>query len=158
MLLALVHLSWMQWQSGSALHRIAALATRPEARRAAISAHERIDRIADRAVPGNVFLRVVGDFEEHAVAGDSVSFVYYRASYALYPRRIFVAPTDRVINDGRDILRIEFDPGQAWLQERDVASVMTVGSDSAGNETLRLQILKPRDDRAGTPGDRSAGD
>jgi hypothetical protein len=157
-LLSLAHLCWLQSRSGSELRRIFALAARSEASRAAIAEHERIDRIADRTVPGNVLLKVAGDAEQHAVAGDSLSFVYYRTGYALYPRRIYVAPADQVVNDGRDILRVEFSPSQEWLQEHDVRSVLTLGSDGAGHETLRLQILKPRDDRAGTPIDRPAGD
>ena len=157
MLLALAHLCWLQLPPGSELRRISALATRSAASPAAVSEYERLDRIAKRTGRGNLLLKLDRDTKQNAAVEASLSFVYYRMGYALYPRRIYVAPADAVINDGWDILRIDFSPGREWLQEHAVGSVLTFGSDDAGREMLRLQILKPRHDQAGIPADESGG-
>jgi hypothetical protein len=54
-------------------------------------------------------------------------------------------------------MRIEFNPSPQWLQAHDIRSVFTFGNDNTGGETLRLEILPPRDDRAGMPTDKSGG-
>ena len=54
-------------------------------------------------------------------------------------------------------MRIGFSPGPQWLQAHDVRSVLVFGNDNAGGETLRLEILPPRDDPAGMPANKSGG-
>jgi hypothetical protein len=157
-LLALAHLCWLQLRPDSGLRLSWASAIRPDAGRAAGLPFERLDRLAARTRDGNVLLKLAGDTEKTAAVEDSLSFVYYRISYALYPRRILVAPEGEVINNGWDILRIRFSPDPQWLQEHDVRSIVTDGSDDAGGETLRLRILAPRDDRARLPTGESEGD
>jgi hypothetical protein len=156
-LLVLVHLGWLQLRPESELHRLCAFATRSAASRTALMPYEQLDRIAGQTVNGNVLLKLVGYAKTNPVVENSLSFAYFRASYALYPRRIYAAPADKVINNGRDIMRSEFSPSQQWLQEHDVRSVFTFGNDKAGGETLRWETLPPRDDRAGMPTDKSGG-
>jgi hypothetical protein len=122
-----------------------------------IMQYEQLDRIADQTGNGNVLLKLAGYAKTNPVVENSLSFVYFRTSYALYPRRLYVAPADQVINNGRDMMRIEFSPSQQWLHEHDVRSVFTFGNDNAGGETLRLEILPPRDDQAGMPTNKSGG-
>ena len=156
-LLVLIHLGWLQLQPGSELHRLCAFATQSPASRAALMPYEQLDRITGQTVNGNVLLKLAGYAKTNPVVENSLSFAYFRASYALYPKRIYAAPADQVINNGRDIMRVEFDPGPQWLHEHDVHSMLVFGNDNAGGETLRLEILPPRDDRAGAPTDKSGG-
>lgn len=156
-LLVLVHLCWLQLRPESELHQIYAFATQSTASRTALMQYEQLDRIADQTGNGNVLLKLAGYAKTNPVVENSLSFVYFRTSYALYPRRLYVAPADQVINNGRDMMRIEFSPSQQWLHEHDVRSVFTFGNDNAGGETLRLEILPPRDDQAGMPTNKSGG-
>ena len=156
-LLVLVHLCWLQLRPESELHQIWAFATQSTASRTALMQYEQLDRIADQTGNGNVLLKLAGYAKTNPVVENSLSFVYFRTSYALYPRRIYAAPADQVINNGRDMMRIEFSPSQQWLHEHDVRSVFTFGNDNAGGETLRLEILPPRDDQAGMPANKSGG-
>jgi len=156
-LLVLVHLCWLQLRPESELHQIYAFATQSTASRTALMQYEQLDRIADQTGNGNVLLKLAGYAKTNPVVENSLSFVYFRTSYALYPRRIYAAPADQVINNGRDMMRIEFSPSQQWLHEHDVRSVFTFGNDNAGGETLRLEILPPRDDQAGMPTNKSGG-
>ncbi len=156
-LLVLVHLCWLQLRPESELRRTWAFATQSTASRAALMQYAQLDRIADQTASGNVLLKLAGYAKTNPVVENSLSFVYYRTSYALYPRRLYVAPADKVINNGLDIMRIEFSPSQQWLQEHDVRSVLTFGNDNAGGETLRLEILPPHDDQAGMPTNKSGG-
>jgi len=156
-LLVLVHLCWLQLRPESELHQICAVATQSTASRAAMMQYEQSDRIADRTGNGNMLLKLAGDAKTNPVVENPLSFIYYRISYALYPRRMYVAPADKVINNGWDIMRIEFNPSQQWLQEHDVRFVLTLDSDNAGKATLRLEILPPRDGQAGMPAARSGG-
>jgi hypothetical protein len=156
-LLVLVHLCWLQLRPESELHQICAVATQSTASRAAMMQDEQLDRIADRTGDGNVMLKLAGYAKTNPVVENSLSYIYYRTSYALYPRRLYIAPAEQVINNGWDIMQIAFSPSQQWLQEHDVRSVLTFGNDNAGRETLWLETLPPRDGQAGMPADKSGG-
>lgn len=157
MLLVLVHLCWRQMRPESELHQIYAVATESAARRAARIEPDQSDRIARQAGDGNVLLRLAGYARTNPAVANSLGYFYFRTSYALYPRRLYAAPADQVINDGRDIMRIGFSPGPQWLQAHDVRSVLTFGNDTAGGETPRLEILPPRDGQAGMQTNKSGG-
>ena len=119
--------------------------------------YEQIDRIAAQTGNGNVLLKPAGYAKTNLAVENSLSYVYFRTSYALYPRRLYAAPADKVINRGRDMMRIGFNPSPQWLQEHDVRSVLVFGNDTVGGGTLRLEILPPRDNQAGIPADKSGG-
>ena len=153
----LVHLCWLQLRPESELHQFCAVATGSTARRAAMMQHEQSDRIAGQAVDGNVLLKLAGYAKTNPVVANSLGYFYFRTSYTLYPRRLYAAPADQVINSGRDIMRIGFNPGPQWLQEHDVRSVLIFGNDTAGEETPRLEILQPRDGQAGMQTNKSGG-
>jgi hypothetical protein len=156
-LLVLVHLCWLQLRPESELHQICAVATQSTGRRAAITEHEQFDRIARQAGHGNVLLKLAGYAKTNPVVANSLGYFYFRTSYTLYPKRVYAAPADQVINDGQDIMRIGFSPAPQWLQEHDVRSVLIFGNDIAGGETPRLEILQPRDGQAGMPTNKSGG-
>ena len=156
--MVLIHLCWLQLRPESELHRICAVATGSKSRRAAMTEHEQSDRIAWQATDGNVLLRLAGYAKTNPVAANSLAYFYFQTSYALYPRRLYAAPADQVINDGQDIMRIGFSPDRQWMQAHDVRSVLIFGNDIPGGETPRLESLLPRDGQAGMPTNKSGGD
>lgn len=156
-LLVLIHLCWLQLRPESELHRICAVATGSKSRRAAMTEHEQSDRIAWQATDGNVLLRLAGYAKTNPVVANSLGYFYFQTSYALYPRRLYAAPADQVINDGQDIMRIGFSPDPQWLQAHDVRSVLIFGNDTAGEETPRWESLRPRDGQAGMQTKKSGG-
>ena len=157
MLLALVHLCWLQLRPESEWRQFCAVATQSAARRATMMQHEELDRIARQVADGNVLLKLAGYARTNPIVEDSLSFIYYRTSYALYPRRMYVAPADTVINNGRDIMQIGFNPGPQWLQAHEVRSMLIFGNDIAGGEPLRLEILPSYDGQAGMQTNKSGG-
>ena len=156
-LLVLVHLCWLQLRPESELHRFYAVATESPASRADMMEQKQSDRIAWQATDGNMLLRLAGYAKTNPAVANSLGYFYFQTSYALYPRRLYAAPADQVINDGRDIMRIGFNPGPQWLQAHDVRSVLIFGKDNASEETPRLEILQPRDGQAGMQTNKSGG-
>jgi hypothetical protein len=144
-LLVLVHLCWLQLRPESEWRRIRAATTASAAGRTATTEYE---RIASQSGNDNVLLKLAGYARTNRFVEDSLAYFYYRTSYALYPRRLFAAPPDIVINSGRDIMQTGFNPDPQWLQEHHVRSVLIFGNDTPGGETPRLVILPPRDGQA----------
>ena len=155
-LLALVHLCWLQLRPESELHQIYAVATESASNRAA-KEHDQSDRIAKQVSDGNVLLKLAGYARTNPAVENSLGYFYFRTSYALYPRRLYAGPADQVINDGRDIMRIGFSPDPQWLREHDVCSVLIFGNDTPGGETPRLEILQSRNGQAGMQTNKSGG-
>ncbi len=83
--------------------------------------------IADAAAPGKgIFM----DFDHvPATAGGYVQNIYYRAVYDLYPRPVYVTDPRLVINDGLAVLNHNESPGDQWLRDHGVDSVMTIEMD-----------------------------
>ena len=156
-LLTLVHLCWLQLRPGSELQRFRAAATESTTRRAAMMEHEPSNRIAWQAADGNVLLRLAGDARTNPAVANSLGYFYFQTTYALYPRRLYAGTPVQVINDGRDIMRIGFNPDPEWLQAHDVRSVLIFGKDNAGEETPRFEILQPGDGHAGMQTNKSGG-
>jgi hypothetical protein len=148
-LLALAHLCWLQLRPESEWHRFRVVAATFTTRRAAMKKHEPSDGIDWQASEGNAVLQLAGYAKTNPVVENTLSYIYYRASYDLYPRRIYVAPADKVVNNGLDILRIGFSPDPQWLQTHDVRSVLTYGNGNGGNDMLRLDVLPSSNGQAG---------
>jgi len=115
------------------------------AQRTAKVEQEPSDRIAAQVGDGNTLLKLAGYAKTNPVVANSLGYFYFRTSYLLFPRRLFAAPAGQVINDGNDIMRIGFSPGQQWLQQHDVRSVLIFGNDFPGEETPRLEPLPPQE-------------
>ena len=156
-LLALVHLCWLQLRPESELHRFFAVAAESSTRRAAMLEHEQSGRIAGQAPDGNILLRLAGYAKTNPVVANSLGYFYFQTSYALYPRRVYAATADKVINNGQDIMRIGFNPDPQWLQAHDVRSVLIFGKDNASEETPRLEILQPPDHQARMQANKPGG-
>jgi hypothetical protein len=149
--LLLIHLCYLQWQPESATRALLAMNRSSRAGSVEAEPSEFCDRMCERASVkgGNVWLRFVNHATSNLNDNLCMSFIYFRGSYVLYPRRIYVGPTNQVVNDGRDILKFEFEPGRQWLRDHSVRSVLTMGKDSAGWELPEVEILPEDDGRAG---------
>jgi hypothetical protein len=156
-LLTLIHLCWLQLRPESELHQFWSVATKYTAGHAAILEHEPSGRIAMQATDGNVLLKLAGYAKTNPAVANSLGYFYFQTSYALYPRRLYAATADQVINSGQDIMRIGFSPDPQWLQEHDVRSVLIFGKDNASEETPRWEILPPWDGQAGVQTNKKSG-
>jgi len=143
-LLGLAQLCWLQGQPESEWWRSFPV-TMKSTEGPANLGPEQVDQIAVLAGNGNVVLSPVGYANTNTDYENLLEYIYYRGSYALYPRRLYVAPAGQIIKDGRDIVRAGFNPSPQWLQAHNVGSVVTVGIDGI----LRLHVLQL--DPAGIP-------
>ena len=153
--LVLVQLCWLQLRPESELARLCALSAQSSPRLAAVTEQEQFDRIASQAGNGNVWLKLAGYARTNSAVENSLGYFYFRCNYTLYPRRLYAAPADQVINNGRDILRIGFSPDPEWLQAHDVHSVLTYGHDHTGEEDPRLESLSPPGASGGMPANKA---
>ena len=151
-LLVLVHLCWLQLSAGSELRRFTAILTTGEAGAGELDANEYCDRLVNQANvdDGSVLLRFVGYTAGNGRDGYVASLLYYRAGYILYPRRVYAAPEERIINQGRDILQAEFNPDLPWLRAHNVRSILTLRKDASGNQVAECEIIEPGEDSPGT--------
>jgi hypothetical protein len=67
---------------------------------------------------GNLLLRFVGFERDDPGWQQYASFIYYRAVYLLHPRTVTLAPPDQTVNDGRQVLAVDFRPDSAWVARR----------------------------------------
>lgn len=72
---------------------------------------------------GNVFLRFDG--LEPVADGTFVYVQFMRATYFLFPRRVFVSESEIMLRGSEDILAVNHMPTVTWLQHHDVAFVIT---------------------------------
>jgi hypothetical protein len=151
--LVLVHLCGLQLRPESAAHHLQAILNPPPAGSTDPEPTAFCDRMAEQASVegGNVWLRFAGHTATNEMDKYVTSLLYFRGSYKLYPRRVYVAPADRVINHGWEILQAEFHPSLQWLQERNVRCVLTLGKDALGRELPAAEIIPARGGRTGTP-------
>ena len=104
----------------------------------AMEQYLRLDaRVNELAGSDNLFARFVGFDAANPAHREFAQQLYYRASYALWPRRMYVAPGDRVINTGAELLRIDFTPDPRWLRDYGVHTTIEFVSDPAGGMTIR---------------------
>jgi hypothetical protein len=155
-LLTLVHLCGRQLRPNSEGHQLCTVTTKSAARHALIAPYERLDRMAGQTDNGNVLLKLAGSAKTNPAVKNSLEFIYYRTSYAFYPRRVYVAPADKIINNGTDIMQAEFNPDRQWLLKHNVRFVLTYGNDKPG-ETIQLQILPLAGDPAGVQTNQTGG-
>jgi hypothetical protein len=155
-LLVLAHLCWLQLQPKSECHQRYAMATKSAVFRATITQYEPFDRIANQTRDGNLWLKVTGEAKTNPGATDLLCLVYYRTSYVLYPRRLYVGPADFIINGGRAIMQVEFNPSQQWLQEHDVRFVLYPGINQPG-QGMYLKLQPVDDGKAGAYTNQTGG-
>jgi hypothetical protein len=146
-LLATLQLGWQQFRPGSDLRRTWAAASQSDIRRKATQEQEYFAQIARQTGASNIQFKLTGAAGTNGVMENRVSYVYYRFAYTLYPRRIYAGPADSVINNGNDLMRIQFNPGQRWQQEHHVNCLLTYGNELPG-EPFRLHVLPLNDEAA----------
>lgn len=156
-LLALIHLCWLQLQRRSEAHVFYAIVTKSTVGHAAKMHFEELDQIAGRMSNGNVLLKLADFAKTNPVGSNSLGNFYFRTCYTLYPRRLYAASSDKVINDGSEIIRIGFSPTPKWLQERDVRYALTFGNNSVVGKMPQLEILQPRERESGMQTNKPGG-
>lgn len=103
-----------------------------------------IDRdVLALAQGGNLLLRPAGFDTSPGDAESMLPKIYYRAVYALYPRRVYIAEKDRVVNNGRDMATLNFEPSEAWLREHDVRAVMVLRRETNGQLSAQAMPVNP---------------
>ena len=135
---AILHMSFVNLRQGSVPRSVLGLLSA-----GAVPAEAEQDRRLDSefaaaAGDGNLFLRFL-DFDSNPAAQEVLSGLYYRAVYSLYPRRVLVSREGDIINNGRDLVRANFEPDAAWLARRDVRAVMTFRPRPDGSFEWRVQ-------------------
>ena len=72
---------------------------------------------------------------EHFPEADAgyVQNIYYRAVYDLYPRPLLVSDPKIKISDGLDVMKYNKSPGDQWLLDHNVNSVMSIQMDKKKN-------------------------
>jgi hypothetical protein len=93
--------------------------------------------VNELAGSGNLFARFIGFDATNAADCEFAQRVYYRACYALWPRRMYLAPADHVVNNGADLLRTDFAPDARWLRDQEIHAVIEFVRDPAGGMTIR---------------------
>jgi hypothetical protein len=99
---------------------------------------QRVDQIVVSAgTAGNLFVRFTGFSPDDPADALFASRFYYRAAYTLWPRRIFVGPPDRIINDGEDLISTRFERNTEWLGRHHVRAVLRVVRTADGSIEFR---------------------
>lgn len=92
---------------------------------------------------GSLLIRPAGFETSPGDAEAMLPRVYYRAVYTLYPRRAFIAEKSRVVNNGRDMATLNFNPGEAWLREHDVRAVLVLRREDNGQLSAQAVPVNP---------------
>lgn len=95
------------------------------------------------APSGNVALRFEGLDPQNHEHVTHVQVMYFRGAYSLYPRRVFAAPQRTVLDDGRDILGVGFNPSLQWMQQNGVQTVVTSAAGPDGRLGVGLSRVPP---------------
>jgi hypothetical protein len=72
---------------------------------------------------GNLLVQFTGFSADDRAGRFFVEFIYYRSVYLLYPRRVYLGPTDRAVNNAEQILAV-LKPDDIWLRAHDVRWVL----------------------------------
>ncbi len=93
------------------------------------------DAIYDNyAKSGNVFVGFSGfDLSDEIQMGMMETF-YFRGAYSLYPRKVYIADKDKVVNNARDMARHNVMPSIDMIQNNRIEYVLFLknGSDDGG--------------------------
>jgi hypothetical protein len=87
---------------------------------------EDVQTLLTAANGGNLAMRIEGIDAENVTQSMEVSQLYYRAVYALYPKRVVVGDGRAIINSAADLHAAADLADNAWLRQQNVQSVMTV--------------------------------
>ena len=142
-LLLVAHLCWLQLQTGSPFHQAFELAMKPAADRGPARPMAAFDQIAREAGDGNVLLALAGPAQTSRYFDNSLGYFYFHANYVLYPKRLYIAPASRIINNGTDVRLADFHPDRQWLEEHHVRSMLTYYGDHPGEPPPHLERLAP---------------
>lgn len=98
-----------------------------------------VDRLATLAGQ-NLLLRFSGFGRDDP----RVEFIYYRAVFALWPRRVLLGPADFPVTRAAEILRAQSSrPDTAWLRSTRVSHVVRFEAAADGVIALRVEDVPP---------------
>jgi hypothetical protein len=120
------------------------IAARQEQKTAEICAM--VDRVftTPEISSGNLFLQFSGFDTAQPDQANYISLVYYRAVYTRYPQRIFIADTETIINNGRDIGTINFTPETRWLNDHAIHALVTFSRSKNGSVQVSVKNAADR--------------
>ncbi len=92
---------------------------------------------------GAFWMRIVANFEEQKQSdmADLAALIYFRANYASFPRRVYVADDETVITNGRHIVENVFSPDGEWLKAHEVRMRVVITRNSSGEIFNRVDKL-----------------
>jgi hypothetical protein len=78
---------------------------------------------------------------------------YFLGNYLLWPNRMYASESPTVINDGSQLLAINFVPDGNWLRQHDAAGVFTYSleSTSNGHVVLRTRFRRTESNDSNLP-------
>jgi len=152
--LVLGHLCWLQLRPGSSSRQNwSAMASRSASGRATQAA----EPPGKVGFDGNVLLQRGGYARTNLVIENALFYFYFHTSYAFYPHRVFVAPADRIVNKGLDIMRTEFDPDRRWLEEHHVHYVATFSGSQTSEKLTPANMMSVGEYLSGAQTNRAGG-
>jgi hypothetical protein len=102
-----------------------------------------IDRLVDAVDSPNITVRFDGFNPDKPTDIIDMQQFYIRASYWLYPRRVYFAEEGVVIHGGRDILESRFDPTVSWLKAHNSAGLLRMVMGADGHFRFFYDTLPP---------------
>lgn len=103
------------------------------------------------AKDGNLAIQSTGFDDSPADAESMLPKIYYRGVYTLYPQRIFVGEHNRIVNNGRDMATLHFNPDNTWLRAHEVRAVLSIRRESNGQITVVARALPSVAPNGSTP-------
>lgn len=64
--------------------------------------------------------------------GTGISWIYFRAVYFLYPRKVFAVPPNTKVNDEDQLLCNPFDPDEKWMKNNGVSTIISINKVPGG--------------------------
>jgi hypothetical protein len=106
---------------------------------AVAASRQPVDDALRRLPPdGNVVLQITGGDREDPGWQQYASFIYYRSVYLLYPRTVTLAPPERTVNNGRQVLAAVFQPDSSWILRHDIHYILRFHQDQ---DQLAIDVL-----------------
>ena len=131
LLLAILHLIYLNLATNSPIQQIAVGSLPQLALEQQLSAADETCRAV--AGDGNLAIHFDGFDASHFQQGLLMSQFYFRAVYALYPRRVFVGHDDQVINTATELAAADALPDDQWLRQHGVGGVLNLRLRADGN-------------------------
>jgi hypothetical protein len=107
--------------------------------------YARIDTLFESlAGDGNIFVRFRDFKSDNPRQTAFMTKVYFRGSYAAYPARVWVSRAGEIINNGRDIARLNQELDARLAEQLDISNLILFEfEDNTGNLRSRIIRIQP---------------